>query len=140
MGIVKRMWDIQTNIQALREILYSQNKYVGHPRCTRDIQTSIEHFKEYITLKKRMWYAQNVRGTLKIYAGHSRCTWVQSETLYHRDYALVCMGIKTHADEGQTMSSGAGAPLVSDTACWFLLNAILKQLCNIKAIDDSLSV
>ena len=51
-----------------------------------------------------------------------------------------CMGIKIHADEGQTMSSGAGAPLVSDTACWFLLNAILKQLCNIKAIDDSLSV
>ena len=52
-GHPKRTWDIQTNVEELKEIHINPENvcgtpimYVVHPRCTWDIQTNIEALKE----------------------------------------------------------------------------------------------
>ena len=49
--------------------------YVGHPRCTWDIQNNIEAFQGVYYSQKCMWDSQDVRGTFKMYVGHPRCMW-----------------------------------------------------------------
>ena len=73
MGIVKRTWDIKTNIEALREVHYSKKTYVGHPRCTWDTQNirgtfdfDFENVKALVELHlsgKCTWDTKNVCGT-----------------------------------------------------------------------------
>ena len=76
MGIVKCTWDIQTNIQVLKEIDQSY-KYLYYVPCTTYRVpctmyhipcTTYETLQRVEILQKRMWYTLNLRG----YSGLSK--------------------------------------------------------------------